>query len=119
VVLFDREYYYKIIGTGMGQFGVHMHSLWITQILGLFLHIKIYFLIYFISFPTVWTRPQIMESAGASVQHSQDSENPTTDGGLFQDKQGDSLVNWPSRRGISTREPSDPRSSVQIRPRHP
>ena len=60
----------------MGQFGVHMHFLWITQVLGLFLHIKIYFLIYFISFPTVWTRPQIMESAGASMQHSQDSENP-------------------------------------------
>jgi hypothetical protein len=60
----------------MGQFGVHMHFLWITQVLGLFLLIKIYFLIYFISFPTVWTRPQIMESAGATVQHSQDSENP-------------------------------------------
>ena len=67
----------------MGQFGVHMHFLWITQVLGLFLHIKIYFLIYFISFPTVWTRPQIMESAGATVQHSQDSESPGVDGGLF------------------------------------
>jgi hypothetical protein len=60
----------------MDQFGIHMHFLWITQVLGLFLLIKIYFLIYFISFPTVWTRPQIMESAGATVQHSQDSENP-------------------------------------------
>ena len=60
----------------MDQFGLKMDFLWIKQVLGLFLHIKIYFLIYFISFLTVWTRPQIMESAGATVQHSQDSENP-------------------------------------------
>ena len=59
----------------MDQFGLKMDFLWIKQVLGLFLHIKIYFLIYFISFLTVWTRPQIMESAGATVQHSQDSEN--------------------------------------------
>jgi uncharacterized membrane protein len=52
----------------MGQFGVHMHFLWITQVLGLFLHIKIYFLIYFISFPTVWTRRQLQESAGVLAQ---------------------------------------------------
>jgi hypothetical protein len=52
----------------MGQFGVHMHFLWITQVLGLFLLIKIYFLIYFISFPTVWTTPQFPESAGTNVK---------------------------------------------------
>jgi hypothetical protein len=49
----------------MAQFGLKMDFLWITQVLGLFLHIKIYFLNYFISFLTVWTRPQIMESTGA------------------------------------------------------
>jgi hypothetical protein len=56
----------------MGQFGVHMHFLWITQVLGLFLLIKIYFLIYFISFPTVWTRPQIPERAGFPAQETRD-----------------------------------------------
>jgi hypothetical protein len=50
-----------------------MHFLWITQVLGLFLHIKIYFLIYFISFPTVWTRRQLQESAGVLAQ-----KNPKT-----------------------------------------
>jgi hypothetical protein len=70
----------------MAQFGLKMDFLWITQVLGLFLHIKIYFLIYFISFPTVWTRPQIMESAGATVQHSQDSESPGVDGGFYYPK---------------------------------
>jgi urease beta subunit len=32
VVLFDREYYYKIIGTRMVQFGGHMHFLQIKQV---------------------------------------------------------------------------------------
>jgi hypothetical protein len=32
VVLFNREYYYKIIGTGMDQFGVHMHFLRMKQV---------------------------------------------------------------------------------------
>jgi len=52
----------------MDQFGLKMDFLWIKQVLGLFLHIKIYFLIYFISFPTVWTRRQLQESAGVLAQ---------------------------------------------------
>jgi hypothetical protein len=52
----------------MDQFGLKMDFLWIKQVLGLFLHIKIYFLNYFISFLTVWTRPQFPESAGTNVK---------------------------------------------------
>jgi hypothetical protein len=33
VVLFNREYYYKIIGTGIIKFGVHMHFLQFKQVL--------------------------------------------------------------------------------------
>jgi hypothetical protein len=32
VELFDREYYYEIIGTGMVQFGGHMYFLQIKQV---------------------------------------------------------------------------------------
>jgi hypothetical protein len=43
VVLFNREYYYKIIGTGMVQFGVHMHFLQIKQVLEFIFTLKIFF----------------------------------------------------------------------------
>jgi hypothetical protein len=31
--LYDREHYYKILETGMAQFGANMNFLWIIQIL--------------------------------------------------------------------------------------
>jgi hypothetical protein len=43
VVLFNREYYYKIIGTGMGQFRVHMHFLQFKQVLTFIYALKIDF----------------------------------------------------------------------------
>ena len=43
VVLFNREYYYKIIGTGMSQFGVHMHFLQFKQVLTFIYALKIDF----------------------------------------------------------------------------
>jgi hypothetical protein len=38
-----RQYYYKNLGTGMDQFGVHMHFLQIKQVL----YIKNLFIFYF------------------------------------------------------------------------
>jgi hypothetical protein len=43
VVLFNREYYYKIIGTGIIKFGVHMHFLQFKQVLTFIYALKIDF----------------------------------------------------------------------------
>jgi hypothetical protein len=69
-----RQYYYKNLGTGMGQFGVYMHFLWIIQILWIVFILKTHFLIHFLDFITLWTGPQMLKTAGATVQHSVDSE---------------------------------------------
>jgi hypothetical protein len=65
VVLFDREYYYKIIGTGMVQFGGHVDFLQIKQVLVIVFVLKIYFPIQLFNFRLYWTGPQFSESAGA------------------------------------------------------
>jgi hypothetical protein len=52
----------------MDQFGVHMNFLQIKQVSVINLILKIYFEFNFPSFPALWTGPQIMESAGATVQ---------------------------------------------------
>jgi hypothetical protein len=46
----DREYYYKILETGMVQFGVHMNFLPIKQVLVIIFVLKNAFLIYFLCF---------------------------------------------------------------------
>jgi hypothetical protein len=43
MLLVDRQYQYKIIAIGMGQFGAKMDFLGITQVLELFLILKIIF----------------------------------------------------------------------------
>jgi hypothetical protein len=43
VVLFNREYYYKIIGTGMVQFGSSMNFLQLKQVSVIKFVLKIYF----------------------------------------------------------------------------
>ena len=92
-----------------------MDFLWIKQVLGLFLHIKIYFLNYFISFLTVWTRPQFPESAGTLVQDSTDSVNsaPRTAGSIFLIPE-DSLTKLPSRRGTAGSGPFDPTQRLRL-----
>jgi hypothetical protein len=39
----DRQYYYENLGTGMGQFGVHMHFLQFKQVLTFIYALKINF----------------------------------------------------------------------------
>jgi hypothetical protein len=63
----DKQHYYKIIEIGTDSFGFNMNFLWIKQVLGLFLHIKISFLNYFIRFLTVWTRPRFLISTGVNL----------------------------------------------------
>jgi hypothetical protein len=52
----------------MDQFGVHMHLLWIKQILWIVFILKTHFLIHFLDFITLWIGPQIPESAGAYLR---------------------------------------------------
>jgi hypothetical protein len=39
-ILSDEQYYYKITGTGMDQFGLNMKFLGFTQVLVIILHLK-------------------------------------------------------------------------------
>jgi hypothetical protein len=66
VVLFDREYYYKIIGTGMVQFGSSMNFLQLKQVSVIKFVLKIYFQISFSILSDLGTGPQILGSAGVS-----------------------------------------------------
>jgi hypothetical protein len=53
--LCDEQYYYKIIRTGIGQFGLNMNFLGIIQILAIIFTLKLNFYIIFLDFPFPWT----------------------------------------------------------------
>jgi hypothetical protein len=111
VVLFDREYYYKIIGTGMDQFGVHMHFLQIKQVL----YIKNLFLFYFyLNFELTGLGLISWKTQGFRCNYFQDSENPSTDGGLNSKIYKDSSAKGAGQRGIGQIGPLDPKRTRQI-----
>ena len=57
MILNGREYYYKILGIGMTQFGAKMNFLWIIQFLAFIFILKsIFYLIYSI-YIRLWTGP--------------------------------------------------------------
>jgi hypothetical protein len=67
VTLGDREYYYKILETGMVQFGARMNFLCNKQVLGIIFLLKINFCIYLPILYILWTGPQFSEKAGVLV----------------------------------------------------
>jgi hypothetical protein len=52
----------------MDQFGVHMHFLWIKQILAFIYASKINFYLFLMDFLIFWTGRQLQESAGANAK---------------------------------------------------
>jgi hypothetical protein len=48
--LVDKQYYYKIIGTGMSQKGVRMNLIWIIQVSRIICVLKTNFWIYLFDF---------------------------------------------------------------------
>jgi hypothetical protein len=68
VVLFNREYYYKIIGTRIIKFGVHMYFLPFKQVSSIIFVLKIHFWFIFSGFIIPWSGRQFLVSAGANVQ---------------------------------------------------
>jgi hypothetical protein len=54
-VVVDKQYYYKIIGTGMSQKGVKMNFICILQVSRIILELKINFYNRFPKFSIPWT----------------------------------------------------------------
>ena len=63
-----RQYYYKNLGTGMDQFGVHMDFLQIKQVLIFIYALRINFCMYLPILYVLWTGPRIPESAGVITE---------------------------------------------------
>jgi hypothetical protein len=59
VSLCDKQHYYRIIGTGMDEFRVHMNFLWFIQVLAFIFTLTIHFLNDFIILFPIWTTPWI------------------------------------------------------------
>jgi hypothetical protein len=57
--LCGKQHYYRIIGTRMDQFGVHMNFLWFIQVLAFIFTWTIHFLNDFIILFLLWTAPWI------------------------------------------------------------
>jgi hypothetical protein len=60
----DRKYNYKILETGMGQFGAKMNFLCILQVSRFVFVLKIKLYTHFSIFNYLWTGPRNPESAG-------------------------------------------------------
>jgi hypothetical protein len=73
VALIDKQYYYKIIETGIDQFGSSMNFLWIKQVLMIIFTLKITFHIYSFNLTVLWTAHQLLEKAGYLAQEIQDT----------------------------------------------
>jgi hypothetical protein len=71
----DKQHYYKIIEIGMDQFGLQRNFLGILQVSAINFILKIIFLNYLSFLLTSGLRARNLESAGASVKDSPDSEH--------------------------------------------
>jgi hypothetical protein len=100
----------------MDQFGVHMHFLWIIQILWIVFILETHFLIHFLDFITLWIGPQFQKTAGALAQMQPRHRKPTrwTTGSIINNYRG-SLVKWPSRRSTGQIWSLDLARAAQIR----
>jgi hypothetical protein len=112
VVLFDREYYYKIIGTGMIQFGGHMDFLQIKQVLVIIFVLQIYFPIQLFNFRLYWTGPQLQATPGGSRVKMPQTQGNTrvergfiyiNDRGLFEKRTREGVPRVPGRWIINRR----------------
>ena len=65
VILNDREYYYKILGIGMTQFGAKMNFLCILQVSRFVFLLKTKFYNHFSILNPLWTGPQFPYRSGA------------------------------------------------------
>jgi hypothetical protein len=82
VALINKQYYYKIIETGMGQFGISMNFLWIKQVLMIIFTLKITFHIYSSNLTVLWTAQQLPEKEGSLAQEIQDTVHIHTGRGI-------------------------------------
>jgi hypothetical protein len=57
----------------MDQFGIHMHFLWIKQVLGIIFVLKIHLLIHLYILNGLWIGRQFLENSGANPQDLQDT----------------------------------------------
>jgi hypothetical protein len=101
VVLSDKQYYYKIIGTGMDQFGLTMNFLGIKQVFVINFILKIHFLSDFLGFIICLDNaPKIEKCRGYCVRNPRLSAQSHRMAGLVLEKWRVSCVKRLRRRGM-------------------
>jgi hypothetical protein len=100
----------------MDQFGVHMHFLWIKQVLVIIFSLKSIFLMNLFDFLIIWTERTITrKSRGPGAINPQTQSQSLRTAGLFYQNRGSPMKLCIRERAMKHPRPSDLLHAVQIR----